>query len=254
MKDILVIDCKGRENFWIGLKSNHGVFFATTAYEGLNLLSENIGLIFFNLNQLESGDMEMLRLIKKAYPSTEIVMITSCDAEETCTKGHVKDANCSGRHLNDSNILHQIRAIIHTDDAHQEVRHTVLPVGSDDVSRLPNIPSHLVSGILKVRDFITQNYSESITLNDACKMASTSKTYFCRYFKSVTGHSLRNYHHVVKVKMARELLRDKRLSIADIAIQLGYNDSNYFSAIYKKMTGVSPKYHRVPSQNISITQ
>lgn len=254
MKDILVIDCKGREHFWIGLKSNHGMFFATTAYEGLNLLSENIGLIFFNLNQLESGDMEMLRLIKKAYPSTEIVMISSCDTEEICTKDHATDVNCSGRHLNASAILQKIRTFIHADNTSQGTRQPVLSVGIDDPSHLPNIPSHLVNGILKVRDFINNNYSESITLNDACKMASTSKTYFCRYFKSVTGHSLRNYHHVVKVQMAKELLRDKRLSIADIAIQLGYNDSNYFSAIYKKITGVSPKYHRVPPRNIIATQ
>ena len=68
MKDILVIDCKSREHYWISLKNNHSMFFATTAYEGLNLLSENAGLIFFNLNQLESGDMEMLRLIKRPTP------------------------------------------------------------------------------------------------------------------------------------------------------------------------------------------
>jgi AraC-like DNA-binding protein len=254
MKDILVIDCKSREHYWINLKNNHSMFFATTAYEGLNLLSENVGLIFFNLNQLESGDMEMLRLIKKAYPLTEIVMISSCDTEETCTKGDIKESTCSASHLNASDILQKIRTIMKPDGASQRLKQPLLPAATNDASRLPNIPSHLVSGILKVRDFIVQNYSESITLNDACKMASTSKTYFCRYFKSVTGHSLRNYHHVVKVHMARELLRDKRLSIADIAIQLGYNDSNYFSAIYKKMTGVSPKYHRVPSQNISTTQ
>jgi AraC-like DNA-binding protein len=254
MKDILVIDCKDRERYWINLKSNHRMFFATTAYEGLNLLSESVGLIFFNLNQLESGDMEMLRLIKKAYPTTEIVMISSCDTEETCTKGSIKDDHCSGADLNASDILQTIRTIIHTDNTHKGLGQSVMPVSSDDASRLPNIPSHLVGGILKVRDFIVQNYSESITLNDACKMASTSKTYFCRYFKSVTGHSLRNYHHVVKVRMARDLLRDKRLSIADIAIQLGYNDSNYFSAIYKKITGVSPKYHRGASQNYNATQ
>jgi AraC-like DNA-binding protein len=50
--------------------------------------------------------------------------------------------------------------------------------------------------------------------------------------------------------MAEELLRDKQLSIADVAIKLGYNDSNYFSTIYKKFTGHSPKYRRITFRNL----
>jgi YesN/AraC family two-component response regulator len=224
-------------NFWANLKSNNRILFTTTIQEGLNLLSENIGLVFLNL---DSSGVEMLRLIKKAYPSTEIILITSSDTETPCTEAFRKGAsNCISKSLSAEDILQKVKALIGTEDASQKQPQP--PLSETDKADFSNIPSHLANGVLKVRDYIIQNYSKSITLDAACKMASTSKTYFCRCFKCITGHSLRNYHHLVKVQMAEELLRDKQLSIEDVAIKLGYNDPNYFSTIYKRITGVSPR-------------
>ena len=112
----------------------------------------------------------------------------------------------------------------------------------------PNVPSHIAKGVLRVRDFLAQNYSDSLSLAAACKMAATSKTYFCRFFKCITGHTLRSYHNVVRVQMAEQLLRDRRLSVTDVAVRLGYHDSNYFSTIYKRMTGTPPKCRKIAVQ------
>ncbi len=131
-----------------------------------------------------------------------------------------------------------VRKPLKTDEILQKIK---LLMSESDISHYPDVPSHLVSGVLEVRDFITQNYSESLSLAAACKMASVCKTYFCRFFKHITGHSLRNYHHVVKIQIAEELLQDKRLSVTDVALRLGYNDSNYFSTVYKRITGISPR-------------
>lgn len=239
MRDVLVIDCIGRENFWTNLKSNNKILFAATIHEGLNLLSENVGLVFLNL---DCGGVEVLRLIKKAYPLIEVILITSSDTEELCTEAFRKGArNCISKSLSAEDILQKIKALIGTEDAHQKQPRPPLPYETDEAEYFSNVPSHLANGVLRVRDYIIHNYSESITLDAACKMASTSKTYFCRCFRCITGHSLRNYHHLVKVQMAEELLRDKRLSIEDVAIKLGYSDPNYFSTIYKRITGVSPR-------------
>jgi YesN/AraC family two-component response regulator len=245
MRDVLVIDCKGQENFWRTLKSNNKILFAATVNEGLNLLSENVGLLFLNIKHLESSEIEVLRLIKKAYPLIEAVIITTCGTEKTCTDALRKGArNCINKPLNADEIIQKIKTRIRAENASQKPQQSLLPTETHEDEYFPDVPSHLANGVLKVRDYIIQNYEESITLDDACKMASTSKTYFCRFFKCATGHSLRNYHHLVKVHRAEELLRDKRLSIADVAIKLGYNDSNYFSTIYKKFKGQSPKYSR----------
>jgi AraC-like DNA-binding protein len=81
-------------------------------------------------------------------------------------------------------------------------------------------------------------------------MASLSKTYFCHFFKCITGHSLRHYQHEVKIHIAEELLRDKRLSVTEVAELLGYNDSNYFSTMYKKITGISPRKYQTSEHDV----
>lgn len=245
MTDILVIDCRGRGNFWMNLKSDHKILFATSAYEGLNLLSDNVGLVFLNLRLLDSNGVEVLRLIKKAYPSIEVIIISSCGADDPCAEAFNKGASdFIRRPLNAEDILQKIKALINTSDDSQKRQQ--LPPATEPArqDQYPDVPPHIAGGILKVKDFIARNYSESLTLDAACKMASISKTYFCHFFKRITGYSLRNYHHVVKIKVAEELLKDKRLSIQDIAQQLGYGDVNYFSAIYRRMTGFSPRRKR----------
>ncbi len=241
MGEILVMDCEERETFWITLKGDHTIHFATTACEGLEMLTESIGIVFLNLRLPDMKGVEVLKLIKKEYPSAAVIIITSCGKEETCTEDFRKgERNCPSAPFDLDEILRRIQALKDEDNR----QHVSLSTGSPREVHYPDIPSHLVEGILKVKDFIARNYAETLTLHEACKMASMSKTYFCHFFKRITGHSLRNYQHVVRIHVAEELLRDRKLSLVDTALQLGYSDSNYFSTIYKKITGSSPKHRR----------
>jgi AraC-like DNA-binding protein len=52
------------------------------------------------------------------------------------------------------------------------------------------------------------------------------------------------------MQIAEELLRDKRLSVTDVAIRLGYDDSNYFSTMYKKITGTCPRQRQASDQHL----
>lgn len=241
MRAILVMDCKERETFWTTLKTDHRIFFASTAQQGLNMLSENIGLVFLSAKLPDMSSTEVLRRIKTKYPPMAVIIITSGGTEETCVEAFGKGGrDCSGRPLGEE-ILQKMKVSVHSADHPSErcADSSVSTGGFED--DYPNIPPHLVSGVLRVRDFIAHNYFESLTLPAACKMASTSKTYFCRFFKRATGYSLRNYHHMVKIRKAQELLKDRRLSVTDVALKLGYSDSNYFSTIFKKLTGSCPR-------------
>ncbi|MHC4726191.1 MAG: helix-turn-helix transcriptional regulator [Planctomycetota bacterium] len=254
MNEILVMDHEARETFWTTLKSDYKILFATTAKRGLNMLSENVDLVFLSIELPDMNSMEVFGLIKQEYPSTAIIIIASGGTEEMYMEAFGKaGGDYAQRPLGAEEILQNIKTLLNARDASQRRQHVSLSTETSQGEHYPDIPTHIVDGVLKVRDFVTQNYSESLTLTAACKMASISKTYFCRFFKSITGHSLRNYHHAVKIRMAEELLRDKRLSIKDIARRLGYHDSNYFSTIYKKFTGISPKqrqkYDQSPDKN-----
>ncbi|MBI5055731.1 MAG: DNA-binding response regulator [Nitrospirae bacterium] len=245
MSDILVIDRAEQENFWTDLKGEWKILFVSAADKGLNMLSVNVGLVFLSTGQPGMNSMEALSIIKKDWPSTAVIMISSGGTEETCMEAFRRGVrDYMKTPLNAEEVLQKIKLLLNARDTSQRRRHISLSVETVPEAHYPDVPSHILNGVLKVRDFIAQNYSESLTLAGACKMASMSKTYFCRFFKDITGHSLRGYHHAVKVQKAEALLRDKDLSVMDVALKLGYSDSNYFSTVYKKTTGISPKYRK----------
>ncbi len=243
-REIIVMDCEERGAFWLTLRSDYTIHFTTTAAEGLEMLSDKTGVVFVSLTLADINGMEVLGLIARKYPLTPVIIIAPCRTGEPC---RCMEAFRRGawdyvrKPLKAEDILKKIT--IFTGEDGGPDRQKVIPQQAKAVARehYPNVPAHIAQGVLKVRDFVAQNYSESLSLSAACKMAATSKTYFCRFFKRITGHSLRSYHNVVRVQMAEHFLRDKRLSVSDVATRLGYHDSNYFSTIYKRMTGAPPK-------------
>lgn len=252
--EILVMDCEERGTFWLSLKSDYKILFATTAEEGLEMISENVCLVFLNMRLPDMKSMEVYRLIKKKYPSTAVIIITACGTDETALEPFRKEAGDYARRPFDAeDLLQKIKVLVGMNDDSQKHRDVSLSAKTVRDEQYPDIPYHIVEGILKVRDFLAQNYSESLTLAAACKMASLSKTYFCHFFKRITGQSLRSYHHAVKIQTAAQLLADRRLSVKEVARKVGYSDPNYFSTIYKRVTGISPKQRRVPGRGLEGT-
>ncbi len=248
--EILVMDCEERGSFWLTLKSDYKILFATTAEEGLEMLSENVALVFLNMRLPDMKGMEAFRLIKQQYPSTAVIVITACETEGKQREVFRREAGDYARNpLDAEGILQEIKVLMGIKDDSREHRELPMPAGTVQDERYPDIPPHIVEGILRVRDFVARNYSESLSLTAACRMASVSKTYFCHFFKRITGHSLRSYQHAVKVRMAGQLLADRRLSVKEVARKLGYHDPNYFSTIYRKVAGISPKQGRAHSRD-----
>ncbi len=242
--EILVMDCEERGAFWLNLKSDYRILFAASAGGGLERLSERTALAFLSLTLPDTDGMEVIGKIKEKYPSLPVIITAPCGPERPCTcmeafKRGARDYIM--KPLSSDEVLRKIEAVLSGKDGSRPRREASASVRALDGEQYPGIPTHLVNGVLKVKDFVAQNYSDSLSLAAACKMAATSKTYFCRFFKSITGHTLRRYQHAVKIRVAEELLKDERLSVTDVAIMVGYSDSNYFSTIYKKLTGVSPR-------------
>ncbi|HWR59643.1 MAG TPA: DNA-binding response regulator [Thermodesulfovibrionales bacterium] len=249
---ILAIDCEERGSFWLNINSGYKILFSTTAEEGMEMLSQNISLVFLSLALRDTDSLEMIGLIRKKYPSLPVIVTAPCGPEEPCM---CMEAFKRGawdyimKPLDAEVVLQKIEMLLTEKVGKPVPAGAASPVKTFGHEQYPGIPSHFVSGVLRVKDFVAQNYSDSLSLSAACKMAAISKTYFCRFFKCITGHSLRSYQHAVKIRMAEQLLKDRKLSVTEVAIMLGYNDSNYFSTIYKKFTGFSPRHRRASDRD-----
>ena len=96
------------------------------------------------------------------------------------------------------------------------------------------------SFIQKITEYITENYSAEITLDELAERFSVSKSHLSRQFKATTGFGLNEYITIVRIKNAERLVLTTDLSMTEIATKCGFNDSNYFSSVFKKLKGVPP--------------
>lgn len=98
--------------------------------------------------------------------------------------------------------------------------------------------------IFSVSEYIRENFEKDITLEGLGKQFAVSESYLSRKFKQVTGMGLNRYLTLVRISNGERLLRDSRLTVTEVAKRCGYNDSNYFTAVFKKLKGVTPIHYR----------
>jgi AraC-like DNA-binding protein len=96
--------------------------------------------------------------------------------------------------------------------------------------------------IASVYNYIMQNYSSALTLDDVAKQAHLTPTAFCRYFKKHTRHTFVNFVNKVRVNEAcKMLVNGSQKNIATIAYSCGFNSITNFNYVFKSVTGVSPR-------------
>ena len=98
--------------------------------------------------------------------------------------------------------------------------------------------------IRDVLSFISINYTQDIFLQELADMNHVSEEHLSRLFKKELGVTLTTYIGDLRTKKAAELLKTSKLSIAEIAMYVGYSDSNYFVKVFKKRYGMTPSAYR----------
>lgn len=88
--------------------------------------------------------------------------------------------------------------------------------------------------------YINQHYAEDITAMDCSNHVFLSYSYFSRHFKRITGRTFSDYLTLTRINHAEKALISTQKPISQIADECGFNNFPYFSAIYKKIKGVSP--------------
>ena len=95
------------------------------------------------------------------------------------------------------------------------------------------------------KQYLAEHFeSNDVSLNTVAAQVGVSSSYFSSIFKQETGQSFVEYLTKLRIDKACELLRCTTLRTAEIGERVGYNDPHYFSATFKKVTGVSPKDYK----------
>lgn len=105
--------------------------------------------------------------------------------------------------------------------------------------RMGGLPLPLVKAI----GYIEERFDQQIQLADVAEAACVSAAYLSRLFGDHMESSFVEYLTQLRVEKAEKLIREHRLNIKEVSAQVGYQDPNYFSKIFRKVVGISPSLY-----------
>lgn len=101
--------------------------------------------------------------------------------------------------------------------------------------------------------YIEDNFTNQLTIGELASMSNMSNYHFCRLFKQATGKSTIDYINGLRIEKAMLLLKQSDYNITEIALSCGFDDTNYFSRLFKKYKNTSPsKIKHIQNYNESI--
>lgn len=104
--------------------------------------------------------------------------------------------------------------------------------------------SRVKSVIKEIEEYIEQNYNKQISINSISNAICLAPTYLCLLYKKERGETINEYITRLRIDKAKELLKDRKVKLYEVAYKVGYNDSNYFARVFKKLTGYNPSEYR----------
>ncbi len=93
----------------------------------------------------------------------------------------------------------------------------------------------------KILEYLNKHLNEPTNLDEIAKELNLSISSLMRKTKQMTGLTIQRLHEKLKIEKAKSLLENKIMNISEISDYLGYQNQFYFSAVFKKNTGMSPK-------------
>lgn len=111
------------------------------------------------------------------------------------------------------------------------------------------IQSDYINRINRVFEFIDENLDSDLSLNTVSKIAFFSPFHFHRIFKCITSETLNEYVNRRRIEKSALDLLHKNLTITEITLKFGFNETSSFSRAFKKYYGISPSEFEKQNSN-----
>jgi AraC family transcriptional regulator len=96
----------------------------------------------------------------------------------------------------------------------------------------------------RLLDYVEAHLRRDIGLNDLARVAGLSRYHFLRVFKRTTGHTPYRYLVGRRIAMAERLLRERKMSVAEIALAVGFKDATRLNRVFRKILKIAPARFR----------
>ena len=118
---------------------------------------------------------------------------------------------------------------------------------SENQSDLNNDDANIENCAYVIQDiekYIEENLDKKLSLTDIAESIHMNKSYISRMFKEKAGENLFDYINKRKIEKAKHLIKNNELRMYEIALNVGMEDTAYFSRVFKKYEGISPSEYQ----------
>lgn len=164
-------------------------------------------------------------------------------------------SGCSEIRIGIGEIVDKPEDIIHSFKTARHIRHLLVERKEEGAlilgeREMGEVNEDMPSVINEAKLYMSQNFSNpNLMLPDVAGVVNMSKSRFSAVFSQYTGQTFTEYLIYLRLNKAKELLKTTNYKNSQIADEIGYNDSHYFSYIFKKNTGMTPSEYRMQYQN-----
>ncbi len=215
--------------------------------EASSLTESSVGSVF------SSGSRTGTRLL--------VLGDTAADAEErayafaSSLVNRLEQAGCKTIHVGIGDIVERPGDIFKSFKAARHIRHLLAERADENalifgVREMGDSSVKSSSVINEAKIYMASHFNDpNLMLQDVARAVNMSNSRFSTVFSQQNGQTFTEYLISLRLNKAKELLRETDMKSSQVAMESGYNDSHYFSYIFKKNLGITPSEYRVQYQN-----
>lgn len=212
---------------------------AADGAEGLEVIRrERPDIIVTDIKMPRMDGIEMLRRLRGEGNAAAVILLTAY-SNFTYAQAAVK-----------LGAVDYLLKPFHDGELEEAVERLADRGGHGPARAAPEIPSGAKSKyVMESLRYVSEHYAEpDMSIAQVAKSLGISEGHLSHVFKRETGRTLGSYVTDYRIQRAKELLRDCRSKVYEVAEAVGYRDITYFSAAFKKAAGVSPSEYQKQSQ------
>jgi two-component system response regulator YesN len=209
---------------------DYAIIEASSGEEALALLRKpnEIDLVILDVRMPGIHGTKVLKEIKKMEPDLGVVIFTGFSTKDVAIealKGHADD------YLEKPADIGKIKDVVYSLLDSKAGAYGTGATGTR-------------GRVERVRSLIERNYDKKVTLRDAAATVCMSPKYLSRVFKEITNKGFIEYRLEIMVEKGKELLGGTERTVAQIAYELGYQNTESFIRQFKKYTSLTPNQYR----------
>ncbi len=238
-KDILMIL---KEHF----KADYNILLAEDGEEALKTCNDKFpDIIISDVMMPKMNGLELCNIIKSQFNTCfiPVILLTARGTTEQQIEGLDEGADAYIPKPFHLGLLHStiINLLKKSKLANQQIKPNELDVNEINTIRNKNLNAEKQQFIEKLTQIIENNIDNSdYSVDKLCVEIGISRSRLYLKMKDITNDSLGNYIRNLRLQKATELLRNTNLSISEIAYQVGFQNTSFFSRSFKQRFGISP--------------